>query len=106
MVEGCLARLGWETSTGTSLDKLEFEVWTDASLAGLGGHLGGLDCPLDTFLVTIPTDLLGNNIMFYKVLALVHALREWVDLLDGSWLIAYVHNTVLLHAIKTGSCRH
>lgn len=82
------------------------EIWTDASLTGLGGVLGSQLSPLARFSVAVPDEERGGNIMTLEASAVLHALQLWGERLEDLHVTAHIDNQAVAEALVRGRIRH
>ncbi|OCF43557.1 hypothetical protein I317_02574 [Kwoniella heveanensis CBS 569] len=76
-----------------ALNRPRWEVWSDASGKGYGGHLGPQSKPLDVWQDSHPHIASGKGSTEYvEALAVLLSLRRWKERLKGQKVFFYVDN--------------
>ncbi|WVR06356.1 hypothetical protein IAU60_003387 [Kwoniella sp. DSM 27419] len=84
-----------------SLVTPRWEVWSDASGKGYGGHLGPQSKPIDVWQDSHPHLSSGKGSTEYvEALAVLLSLRRWSDQLRGKKVFCYVDNYQVYQVLK------
>lgn len=86
-------------------DRREAYIWTDASGSlGMGGyrldHPSLLDSVTDVFSIRVPSRHTHKDIQFKEMKAVLHAVRLWLEQLQGTHLTLYCDNDACVFGLR------